>query len=200
MWGSLIGGVVGGLGSLFGGKKEAKQQRANVAEGLRSIDAGTQALNQSTLNTAYAQPGAAAYQGMLGALGVGGDPTSAATAFQTFRDSAGYGAALDAGNDALIAQMSAAGMRNSGASMKAGIRFGQGLGAQYFNNYISALNNAAGIGANAAGTVATTNANLAGTRASVATGSAAQGAAQASGNAISDLGGIVGGTIRDIWG
>lgn len=200
MWGALVGGLVGAAGSFFGRKKEAKQQRKNVAEGLRRIDAGTEALDNSILNQGFATPGAGAYSNLLGALGAGGDPGSAAQAFQTFRDSSGYGAALGSGMDALTAQQSAAGMRNSGGAQKAAIRFGQGLGAQYFQNYIQNLQGASAMGLSAATNAANLRTNLATGGANVATGTAAQGAATASGNAISDVGGIIGGTIRDIWG
>lgn len=198
MWGSLIAGGIGALGSIFGGNKKAKGIKKATQAAMGQINAGRDALNASPLNE-IASGGADAYQGLLGALGVGGDPTSAGTAFQTFRDSAGYGAALDSGMDAITSNAAARGMLKSGATLKEGMRFGQGLGAQYFNNYIQNLMGASQQGIGAGATVAGLNTQLATAGANAAMGGGTA-AANASGNAISDAGGIIAGTISDIWG
>jgi len=201
MWGTLISGAIGGLGALFGGKKEAKGIKQATGAALAQVQQGRDAVAGSELNTTFAPGGARAFDTALGALGAGTPEqnANAGTAFQTFRDSAGYGAQLEGGIDALDASASAKGMRNSGANQKAAIRFGQGLGAQHFNNYLSQLMGASQQGLQASSAATGIEANLAGVGAKAALGGGAA-SAEASGNAISDLGGIIGGTVADIWG
>jgi hypothetical protein len=200
MWGSIIGGAIGGIGSLLGGKKKAKQAKQATQAGLNQVNMGRDAIANSPLQ-GVAAGGGRAYDAQLDALGVNGaDGNSrAGTAFQTFADSAGYGSALKGGNEALTASMSAAGMRNSGAALKGAVRFGQGLGAQYFNNYIQNLMGTSQQGISAGSSLNANTTSLAGTGANVALGGGLE-RANASGNAISDFGGIIGGTVADIWG
>lgn len=198
MWGSLIGGAVGALGSFFGGREEAKVNKQGMREGLKRIDASQARLADSTLADISSR-GAEPYNAVLGLLGVPGGAPGAGAGYDQFLDSSGYRAQMDAGNQAIQANLSARGMRNSGAAMKEAARFGQGLGAQYFNNYISQLMGASQQGISAATNMANIDASLAGGGANVAqTGAARVGSA--SGNAISDMAGIAGGTIREIWG
>lgn len=74
-------------------------------------------------------------------------------AYQNFLDSTGYKTNLNAGVDAVNSSQAAKGLLNSGATGKALTRFGQGLGASYFNNYIQQLMGASAQGIQAGSAV-----------------------------------------------
>lgn len=78
-------------------------------------------------------------------LGLGGGE-EAGSAFKQFRDSTGYGFQMDAGNDAITSSAASKGLLNSGATLKARQKFGSGLGANYFQQF---LQNLQGVGSNA---------------------------------------------------
>lgn len=122
--------------------------------------------------------GQAANQAIAGALGLGAPPApvnaleggtpaapGAAPAggaaavpggFQNYLDSAGYNFAFDQGQRAITGSAAARGLLKSGSTLKALNRFGQGIGQQYFNNYLDRLEGVASRGLQAGSLVSST--------------------------------------------
>jgi len=220
MWAALGAAAIGGIGSIIGGSQEAKAiKKANQAAQAR-FDDTKKYINNATTSTTFAPGGAAAYNNILGLLGVqqpgtGGAPQidpatgqpiagqpqqmNPQAGYQNFLDSAGYRTQLQSGVDAIDASASARGLRNSGATVKAAARFGQGLGASYFGNYLSQLGSAANMGlaaeqSNISG-ISGANAGAAG-----ANMQAGAGRANAIGEGISGFAGNVATGITSVWG
>lgn len=133
---AIIGGLItGGIGlatSLIGGKKAGQAATSNVdflksPEGLGSF-----------LSTGI---DANALAGSL--LGVGGDTAGASNALNTFFDTAGGSFILDQGSRAITGSNAAAGLLNSGDTLKALTEFGSGVGSTFFQQF---LNNVLGLG------------------------------------------------------
>lgn len=77
--------------------------------------------------------------------GVPGDGRAQA-AFDNYLNSTGYGFMRDQGVDSIAANQAAAGLLNSGSTLKGIQRFGTNLAAQYYDNYIGRLLDIAGSG------------------------------------------------------
>lgn len=94
-----------------------------------------------------------------GALGNVGDASSMmkglfsgdTSAFDAFKNSAGYKSAMQGGTDAIAGNQAAKGMFQSGATGKALEKYGQGLGDSYLQNYIGNLKDYGNMGIGAAG-------------------------------------------------
>lgn len=67
------------------------------------------------------------------------NPTTAAAGLNAFSDSAGLGFVMDQGQKAISGASAANGVFNSGATGKALVEYGQGLGQTYLNQYMSHL-------------------------------------------------------------
>lgn len=119
-----IGGYLSG-GDKVKGYKNAGNQAADI-------------LDKSKSNTVYAPGGADAFSMRQNLLGLG-DEEAGRGAFQNYLGSTGYRAALEGGNDAIDSRMTTTYGLKGGAADKARLRFGSGLGQQYFNNYFSQL-------------------------------------------------------------
>lgn len=76
---------------------------------------------------------------LAGLLGVGGNPSSAASGLDNFFNSAGGQFQLNNGIDAVNSNMYARGLGKSGADMKGLESFRQGLASTYMQNYITDL-------------------------------------------------------------
>ena len=141
MFGGLIGGALS-LGSSLLGKKSAKSQEAGMRLGfdyLKDNDLVKQTQEQGQDAT-----------GLRGALlGLGGDTQAAEDAFSTFRDSTGYQFQMDQGMAAIEGSRAAKGILNSGATAKELTKFGQGLGASYFKDFMGMLGQEADAGMSA---------------------------------------------------
>lgn len=134
--GSLIGGVIGGIGSLFGGSSAASQ--ANEGYNYLSKDAANQGAQTSGAAAGTAQQGT---QGQISALlgtNPGGVP-AAQTGFNNYLNSTGYQFQQQQGDQALTGSAAAKGLVGSGGTAKALTQFGQGLAGQSFNNYLTNL-------------------------------------------------------------
>jgi len=139
--GSLVSGIIGGIGSIFGGNstKKVANQAFDYAK--------------SSPLTNYLSTGANANSMLAGALGVGGDPTGANTGLNNYLNSAGYNFTLDQGSKAITGNAAARGLLGSGATAKALTSYGQGLGQQYFNNYLAQLAGLSSQGLNAGNSI-----------------------------------------------
>lgn len=155
--GSIIGGVVGGLFSKKKGKRQAEALKASGAEGAAIAEAGgSEAARIAEAGGAeaaarfdpFATAGGTANQGVLDALGFGA-PGAGDAAFQNFLQSTGFQSQLQAGSQAITGNQAAAGLLNSGSTLKRLTRFGQDLGQQGFSNFLGNLGGVADRGLSA---------------------------------------------------
>lgn len=100
--------------------------------------------------TPYIDRGSAADQRIAAFLGLGDDDEAAHRAFQDFLDSSGYRFQVDQGTRAVTASKAAAGMLNSGSTLKALQTYGQNTARSYLGNYLDQLGNVANRGAGSA--------------------------------------------------
>lgn len=147
--GSIISGIIGGVGSIAGANKGAKQSLTgyNYLTGTQ----GTQSYVDTGKQAQQNEAGTVANESAL--LG-GGTPAAQAaqkSAFNNYLNSTGYQFQLGQGQQAITGSAAARGLLGSGATAKALTQFGQGLAGQYFNNYMGQLSNVAGQQANIAG-------------------------------------------------
>ena len=150
--------IVGGLLGKKSGEAEAEAIRAGGAAAEKTL-------------APFVGPGASANIAISDALGQGA-PGAQDQQFQNFLSSTGFQSQLQAGSEAITGNQAAAGLLNSGSTLKRLTRFGQDLGQQGFQNFLSNLGGVATRGLGAA--TATGNA-LVGT-ATDAAGAAAGGA------------------------
>lgn len=135
--GNIIGGIIGGIAGKIAAGKQAK--------GLRK--AGERAAG---VLDPFSEAGVTANTAALQALGQGG-PGTQDVQFQNFLNSTGFREQLRAGSEAITGNQAAAGLLNSGATLKRLTRFGQDLGQQSFQNFFGNLSSIAGRGLTAAG-------------------------------------------------
>lgn len=121
------------MSSLLGSHTQSKSTQGSQSQSSNQAYGG--------LNTAFSPVlGQTAQSGdfISQLLGMQGD-TGANDAFQKYLGSTGYNFALDQGTNAITSNNAAKGLLHSGATGKALEQYGQGLGGQYFNNYIQQL-------------------------------------------------------------
>lgn len=83
---------------------------------------------------------------MLGSLlGLNG-PNAQTGSLTNFANSAGMGFLRDQGNQQITSSQASRGLLDSGATGKALVKYGEGLGSTYLNQYMSNLKDYAGIG------------------------------------------------------
>lgn len=204
--GDIIGGVIGGIGSLFGGNSAKK----NDLTGFNYLKN-----NAAVMSAQGAVPGALAGQdaALTGQQGVANNVNTLLTsnssnnpAYQNYLNSTGYNFMLDTGSRAITGSAAARGLLNSGATGQALTQYGQNLGSQYFNNYLNQLNtnaaqygqNAAGYGNRAAlGVNAAESTGAAGTTGGVNAGAAQQSAISSGAN---QIGSAIGGLYNNYFG
>lgn len=151
--GSLIGGIIGGVGSIIGGSKQASAEKAAANKAAETARLGFDYLKGSPLATEYLPAGGRANAAQADLLGIGGDPAAADNAFARFRDSTGYDFQMKQGQDAIASSAAARGTLNSGATLKALMKYGQGLGGNAFQQYLSNLGGLAQSGLSAGASI-----------------------------------------------
>lgn len=188
--GSLIGGVIGGIGSLIGGSSSSDASKQAQGLDLTGYNYLTGANGTSgTVNNGTAANTASA--NLLGLNGTaGGDASS--PAFNNYLNSTGYDFQMDQGQRAITGSAAAKGLLNSGATGKALTTFGQNLGATTFNNYLGQLNTQSAQGITAAGQI-----GQAGSSGGTAAGTAAVNGGNAMANGISTAANQVGGAVAN---
>lgn len=197
--GSIIGGLIGGVGSLVGGLTSSGSDGAASKQALTGYNylAGNQANQTAQSAGITATNGATSTQNTENQL-LTGDQSS--PAFANYLDSTGYNFQKQQGEAALTGSAAARGILNSGATAKALTSYGQNLASTGFNNYLGNLSNlntqqqnTSNTGVNAAGAV-----GIAGT----AGGGNASSATQAGGanlaNGITSAAGSIGGQSSNI--
>lgn len=196
--GTLVGGLIGGIGSLFGGstKKTADTQAANESLTGFNYLSGNQNNQAVQGNATNASNAGAATQGQEASLlGTAPMTAQAQTGFNNYLNSTGYQFQQQQGQQALTGSAAARGLLGSGATAKALTSYGQGLAGQTFNNYLgqlSGLNTQQQTSANA-GITAGGQVGVAGTAGGGNASTATQAGGNAMGNAVSTTAGIAGG-------
>jgi hypothetical protein len=144
--GSLVGGVIGGIGSIIGGNKAAKAEKAAAQQALTGYNylSTNPLIGQLQSNASTAQGDQnAALGGEAGTVGNIQDLlTSNGTdnpAFKNYLDSTGYNFQLQQGTDAITGSAASKGLLNSGSTGKALEGYGQNLASTTFNNYLGQL-------------------------------------------------------------
>lgn len=206
--GDLIGAGIGLLGSVLGGNKAAKADKAGAQQSLTGYNyltggAGSGAINQAQTAGVNASQGQAGTQSAIGQL-LGTEPLGegAANGFQNYLNSTGHNFELQQGMGAISGSAAAKGILNSGATAKALTKYGTDLASTHFNNYLSQLGS---LGA-AQGTTAAQGVNAAGIVGQAGTtggGNAGQltasGGANAANGMTTGLGGL-GDAVASNWG
>lgn len=180
--GNIVGGLIGGVGSLLGGKS-AKSNDLTGYNYLRG-DAANQAAQGSVAPAIGSQTAALGKEGGLAdtasSLLTGG--TAGNAAFNNYLNSTGYKFQMDQGTRAITGNAASRGLLGSGGTAKALTQYGQGLAGNYFNNYLGQLDAAGRAQGNTAlgyGSQVTT-----GVGAGNAVGQAGTSGGQAAGNAM----------------
>lgn len=139
--GNIVGGLVGGIGSLFSSKSAKSQDLTgyNYLTGKNGV--------QPIVNNGVSANNTAS------ALLNGTSTPQQQNAFNTYLNSTGYQFQQKQGQNAITGSAAARGMLNSGGTAKALQNFGQGEGANYFGNYISQLGGLTSNGLTASGQI-----------------------------------------------
>jgi hypothetical protein len=224
--GAIVGGaVIAGGASVYGAKKNSKAIKKASSAQQQSTDQQT-ALQRETYaqNAAnlspFMQRGKAAgneVNALLG-LGTGGfipntapspqgtvqpaqSPAQAATdAYEIFKQSTGYSTRLAEGNRSLASNYFGGGVGQSGAAVKAALRYGQDYASNEFGKYLGYLGNQQGVGLAGASALAGVSQNYANNMSNISQnnanmqGQAAIAGAQNNGALWTGLAGIAGQT------
>ncbi len=169
---ALIGGALAAGGSIASaaiGSKAAKKAAKTQAESAQAgIDIQREQFEESRADLApWRQVGEQAlnqYAQVLGLQG-GGEGGLGGPDFSSFFKSPGYEFRLGEGVKAVERSAAARGSLQSGATMKAIQRYGEGLASQEYGRYIESLSGLAGMGLGAAGQTGAFGAAAAGAQA-----------------------------------
>lgn len=173
----MLGSIISaGLG-LFGANKAAKAAEKAAQYQYKAAQEATQLqrdmYNQTRGDLApWRTGGADAFNAYLGELGL-------VDGFESkFQESPGYQFAVNQGEQGVMNNLAALGMKNSGAALKSLTDYRTGMANQEYGNYLTRLMGASGQGLSAAGQTASAGQNAA---AGMANTIQNAGAAQASG-------------------
>lgn len=156
--GSLIGGIVGGIGSLIGGAQAASAEKDAAKQALTGYNylsknpliGALQSNAQSQIgNQDAALAGQSGTVDAMKQLLLSGDQNN--PAFQNYLNSTGYNFQLDQGSHAITGNAASKGLLNSGSTGKALTTFGQNLASTTFGNYLNQVNGLATAQGNLAG-------------------------------------------------
>lgn len=209
--GDLIGGIVGGIGSIVGGAEAASAEKAAAKSALTGFNylnsnplinqlQGNASSNIPLENSALA--GQASTVGNVNQL-LNSDQANS-PAYQNYLKSTGYNFQMQQGSDAITGNAAAKGLLNSGATGKALTTYGQNLASTTFNNYLGQQTNLANLqGANAAGYSGAVTQGLqaaadTGSAGSIGGGAAATqiaAAGQSTGSALANAANTIGGAL-----
>jgi hypothetical protein len=149
--GDVVGGIIGGIGSLFGSNQAASKENEAAGTALTGYNylSGNPLIQQAQTNATTAMGNQNTALGQQAGT-VGAEQqllTSNGTnnpAYQNYLNSTGYQFQLGQGEQAIGNNAAAKGLLNSGATAKALTSYGQGTAAQSFNNYLGQLSGVAG--------------------------------------------------------
>lgn len=151
--GDLIGGILGGVGSIAGAVIQSQSadkavQAAQQGYNYLTTGAGAPLTNQNITQ------GTAAGSAVGQLLGLSPVTPATQTAFNNYLGSTGYNFQLNSGSQAITTNNASKGLLNSGATGKGLVKFGQDLGSNYFNNYLTQLEGQQTAGGNSLSQVA----------------------------------------------
>jgi hypothetical protein len=153
-----IGAAILGAGALSAGagllaSSNATSEAGKAAAANNALESQIYQSNKA-LETPYITAGDSAEGELSGFLGLGGDPAATKKAFQTYLNSTGYQFDVDQGENAITSNRAAAGLLNSGATLKALDTYGIGQAQQFGQRYLSNLSGMVNTGAGAANALA----------------------------------------------
>lgn len=140
--GDIIGGVLGGVGSIAGAiiqANSAAEARKDALTGYNYLTTGAGAAPSNAIISAgqSALTRSNSLQDTQSQLLGLSKPTPGTTgAFDNYLQSTGYNFQRKQGQDAITTSNAARGLLNSGGTLKALEEYGQGLAANSFNNYL----------------------------------------------------------------
>jgi len=161
-----IGAAILGAGALSAGagliaSGNATKEASNAAAANNALESQIYQSNKA-LEAPYINAGDSAEGELSGFLGLGGDQAATQEAFQTYLNSTGYQFDVDQGENAITSNRAAAGLLNSGATLKALDTYGTGQAQQFGQQYLSNLSGMVNTGAGAANALAGEGQNYAG--------------------------------------
>lgn len=174
------------LGGIFGAGTDIAGGYAGAQQALT----GFNYLKNNPAEQGYIANGGAANSAQAALLGLGGDSAAQQAAFGKYLNSTGYKFQLGQGQSAVNGGAASRGLLNSGGTAKALTAYGQGLGSQYFNNYMNQLGGVANAGQTALGQV-----GQAGTQGGIAGGEDIAGGYNNASNSMAGLGSSLGGLL-----
>lgn len=183
---SLLGGIIGGIGSFIGGREQRDDILDSQREQQQFLREGRERFEGTPVVSTFMPGGANAFRTRQALLGLGGDEAGARDAFNNYLGSTDYNFRLGSGTRAITGSRAARGILNSGRTGTALTDFGQDLGSRYMDRYLGNLSSDAQMGLQAGqsyGNVITGNASQ------MAQGAANAGAALAD-NTASTFGGL----------
>lgn len=176
--GAIIGSAVVGAGTSIMASNKASKTAKNTAEANNALQREIYGENKAAL-APFVAAGTTATPAIQALLGLTGDASTQRAAFDRFREGAGYDFRLGEGQKAIDATLSRNGQLDSGAAVKAALRYNQGFASNEFANYYGALTGQqqiglgaasaqAGVGQNFANATSANNNNAANTSANAA--------------------------------
>lgn len=196
--GDLIGGLIGGIGSLVGSSDAANAEKAAAKQALTGFNYlnGNPLINGLQTNGLNGSNGEAGTVGSINSLLT--SPNQNNPAFQNYLNSTGYQFQLGQGENAITGNAASKGLLSSGATGKALTQFGQNLASTSFNNYLGQLGGLAGLQGNQAqqGLAAADAVGQAGTTGGGNAGVQTAAAGVSSGTGINNAFNVAGGGIQ----
>jgi hypothetical protein len=160
---SIVGGIIGAVGSYIGGREQRDDTLDAQREQQQFLREGRERFEQNTpIMGTYMPGGANAFRTRQALLGLGGDPAQARQAFNNYLGSTDYKFRMGSGQRAITGSRAARGILNSGRTGTRLTDFGQELGSRYMDRYLGNLDSDSRLGFNAAqtyGNVITGNAS-----------------------------------------
>lgn len=197
--GDLIGGIIGGIGSLIGGDQAAQGEKAGAQQALTGYNylTGNNAINTAQTNGAAASNGWAGTTGAINQLLTSNGQNN--PAFQNYLNSTGYNFQLSQGLGAISGNAASKGILDSGDTARALQGYGQGLASTTFNNYLTQLGGLGAMQGQQAqqGVNAATAVGQAGTTGGGNAGNLTAQAGQSTGTSIANAFNGVGGAVQN---
>ena len=151
--GAIVGAATIGAGANLVASSNATSAASNAASANNALESQIYQ-NNVGLETPYINSGDQAETALNGFLGLGGDPAATQKAFNDYLNSTGYQFNLNQGLDAATQSKAAAGMLDSGATLKALDAYGTGLADTYGQQYVGNLQNEVATGSSSANALA----------------------------------------------
>lgn len=174
MLGELIGAGISLIGGLFGANSADKAAKAQAEAMMHAANLQKRMFDTTRADMMpWLESGREALAAYMGELGMGGPGFKS-----TFAETPGYQFQVQQGEQGVLNNLSALGMRDSGAALKSLERFRQGLASQEYGNFMNRLASVSGLGQTQSNALANQAAGYANSAGNLIAGA---GAARASG-------------------